>query len=56
MKTYLITAKSVGFLSKEIKANSQEDALKKLDELLSYGEMPEVDGWIENEEAEEVIK
>ncbi|MCK9370317.1 hypothetical protein M0R04_10455 [Candidatus Dojkabacteria bacterium] len=54
MKSYIISAKSVGFLSMEIEAKNEEEAYKILNDKLDDGEMPEIDGWIEGKEVEKI--
>ena len=54
MKKYKITAESVGYLEKIIKAKNEAEAYEKLEELLEWGIMPEVCGDIENKNVEEM--
>lgn len=54
MKKYKCTAESVGYLETTIEAENEDEAWAKFNAMLENGEVPEVDGSIENEEVEEV--
>lgn len=47
---FLIKAESVGYLEEEIEAKDADEAYKILENKLENGELPEVDGSIENKE------
>lgn len=49
MPRFLISAKVVSFVQKEIEAPNKEEAGNILVKTLANGEMPEVDAWIEGE-------
>ena len=52
MKTYIISAKSVGHLVKQVEAKDENEAFEMLNSLLQDGDMPEADGWIEGKSVE----
>ena len=54
MKRYKCTAESVGYLETTILAENEDEAWEKFNSMLENGEVPEVDGSIENEDVEEV--
>ena len=52
MRTYIISAKSVGYLVEQVEAKNEDDAFEILNSKLADGEMTEADGWIEGKTVE----
>ena len=54
MKTFRISAKVVSYVAKDIDAADDRHAIQMLETLLEQGAMPEVDGWVEEEQVQEI--
>ena len=54
MAKFIISAKSVGYLEKEVEAKNEQAAYDILETLLIDGKMPEVTGYIEGKLVENV--
>jgi len=56
MKTYKVMAKSVGYLEATVEAKDADDAYAQLEDLLMDGAVPEIDGWIQDKQVEEIVE
>jgi hypothetical protein len=54
MKKFKISAKSIGVLERVIKAHDEIEAWEIMEHLLEMGEVPEVDGYIDDKKIEEL--